>query len=1200
MTAFAQAPLKALRTLIQTPRFRKRMRQALIAFGIYVVLLACITPFAVRYFAQKILSEKLERPVDIGSLWINPLNLSATVKNFRIGAEPNPDLRFETLYVNLESSSLFRAAPVLSEITLTHPFVRLTHQGDGIYNWTEIVTRLAGPPEPPKPEQTPARFSLHNIRIQGGEIRFEDHPLEQVHTITALEVGLPLISNIPSQVETFVPLALGMKVDGTPLALDGKSRPFDTSQHTSLSINLGQLELKRYLAYLPFKPQFKLENGALSGEIRLTYEAAQPKIPQTLKLDGHIALDELNLKTLDNQPAVALAHGEVVLETFDLAKNTLHLSRIELQQPNVNVHRDAQGHVNLAALAATPSHAPEKPDPKSPSNPTSAPAFHFQIDESRVVDGKLHYTDEPNGTRFETQLKNIQIRLGHLSNQGSDPASLTLEAESDQGETLKNTGEFHLTPFAIQGHLTVSGASVPRYRPFYHLALPGGNIEQGLLDGTVDYHIQLSPQHDGPRITLQAPSLALRQFALRDLQDKTPFVQIENLALHDLSLDVAEQQLSINRIESQKAHFDLSTTPKGELTALRILGTESAPAASTSSNQTPRSKPWGWKIGTLDLAQWTTKLEEKSSGKPVNLALEDWTTHIENLSGEPNSRLKFSTQARFNRTGRILAEGEMALSPVLTTRLKLNTTDLDLSTFRPYMDQAVKMSILKGKLNTQTQVDFAMEKAGVKGHIQGDIGISGFASRDTLNDTDFVQWRQLQLSKLDFTLAPLSIALDEVKLTGLVTRLILNEQGKLNLREIPNTETDPIKTASKPAKAAPPPAIKIRKINLEDGNIAYSDRFIKPNFDVNIRQLAGALDGLESNPEKLAQLALGGKVDGAAPLKIEGEFNPFRDDLRLDIRASVKDYELSGVSPYTGKYVGYGISKGKLSADLNYKIDNRKLSATNHVKLNQLTLGDVVESPEALKLPLQLAISLLSDRNGVIDLNLPVTGSLDDPQFSVGGVVVQALVNIISKAVTAPFALIGNVFGSDGEEGTPEIAFAPGTDTLGPADQAKLAKLAQALKERPNLKLEITGVSHTTQDRDGLRKRWLDEKMRQFFVQEQQTQGMSTEEAEKLPLPEAEHEQLLKRVYRDADFKKPRSLIGLAKDLPPDEMEKLILENAPIQEESLRRLARDRAQNVQAALDSAGASSEQLFLTETKIEPASSTEVGRVKFSLKQ
>jgi uncharacterized membrane protein len=291
-------------------------------------------------------------------------------------------------------------------------------------------------------------------------------------------------------------------------------------------------------------------------------------------------------------------------------------------------------------------------------------------------------------------------------------------------------------------------------------------------------------------------------------------------------------------------------------------------------------------------------------------------------------------------------------------------------------------------------------------------------------------------------------------------------------------------------------------------------------------------------------------------VEISGRVNPLAAELFVDIKASARDIELPPLSAYSAKYAGYGIEKGKLSMDVKYFIENRKLSAENRVVLDQLTFGDKVESPTATKLPVLLAVALLKDRNGVIDIDLPISGSIDDPQFSVGGLIVRVIVNLLVKVVTSPFALIGSLVG--GGEELSYVEFAPGSAQVGADAQAKLQSIGKALADRPALKLDIAGRVDPEADREGLRKASLE---RQVRAQKAKELGKAADAAD-VAVDAAEYPKYLAAAYRAADFPKPRNVIGFVKDLPVPEMETLLLSHASATDEDLRRLAYERAHSV--------------------------------------
>ena len=270
--------------------------------------------------------------------------------------------------------------------------------------------------------------------------------------------------------------------------------------------------------------------------------------------------------------------------------------------------------------------------------------------------------------------------------------------------------------------------------------------------------------------------------------------------------------------------------------------------------------------------------------------------------------------------------------------------------------------------------------------------------------------------------------------------------------------------------------MSIGSVRVIDGSVNYADFWIQPNFAVGIQQLNGTIDGLSSDPKSRAKVKLEGKVDRYAPVNINGELNLMAATVYTDIKMSFKGLELTTMTPYSGHFAGYKIDKGKLSVDLSYKVDQRKLNAEQHFVIDQLQLGEAVESPDAVHLPLKLAVALLKDRNGVIDLPLPITGSLDDPQFKIGPIIWHALVNLLEKAVTAPFAAIGRLFGGHGED-MKFIDFAPGSAELDASSKQKLDGLTKALQEHTQLQLDVPLVYSPELDGPVLAKQKLDQKL---------------------------------------------------------------------------------------------------------------------------
>lgn len=392
----------------------------------------------------------------------------------------------------------------------------------------------------------------------------------------------------------------------------------------------------------------------------------------------------------------------------------------------------------------------------------------------------------------------------------------------------------------------------------------------------------------------------------------------------------------------------------------------------------------------------------------------------------------------------------------------------------------------------------------------------------------------------------------------------------------------PVATAQAADDAGPKPIINFGPMSLVNGKIDFTDLFVKPNYSADLSELTGKLSSFSSNPPKgesgrpaLADLELRGKAQQTAALEITGKLNPLVKPIELDITAKMRDLDLAPLSPYSVRYAGHGIERGKMSMDVNYKVaPDGQLTATNKLVLNQLRFGDEVSgAPNSL--PVKLAVALLADRNGVIDVDLPLSGSLNDPQFSVGPLIWKAVVNLIVKAVTSPFSLLTGGLGGGGGESS-AVTFEPGSSELSASARESLDKVVKALTERPTLQMTVVGTSSLDKERDAYQR----QRVRQLAQAEKRRVAVRGGQTgtEVPPVTDAEYPELLTAVYKRADITKPRNLVGLAKDLPVKEMENLLLASIPVDEESMRQLAVERGAAVRDYLLAQKLPSERLFL----------------------
>ena len=494
---------------------------------------------------------------------------------------------------------------------------------------------------------------------------------------------------------------------------------------------------------------------------------------------------------------------------------------------------------------------------------------------------------------------------------------------------------------------------------------------------------------------------------------------------------------------------------------------------------------------------------------------------------------------------------------------------------------------------------------------------------DPATNLDFVKWEAFSANGMRAGYNPMFLEVSRLALSGLACDLTIEADGTTNLQKIvgapppegneseesdegqaagvapasPGAPAPPVPASA--VASAPPPAagdvvpIRIDTLTLQGGRIGLADRFIQPNYSATLGDFAGRVTGLSSRAGTVAQLDVRGSLANHSPLEISGSVNPLAAAAFADVKATFRDIDLPPFTPYSGKYAGYAIARGALTMEVAYKLQNRKLAAQNRFHVDQFEFGEKVESKAATKLPVKLAVSLLKDRDGVIDLDLPIEGSLDDPKFRIGKVIWKVLGNLIGKAVTAPFALLGKLFGGGGQE-LSSVDFADGRDAPDEAGRKKLDALAKALESRPALKLEATGRFSGEKDREGLQRLRLERMVKAQKLADLVKKGESPASVDDVTIGENEYETWLKKAYGKEKFPKPRNVIGIAKDLPAQEMENLMLANLAVTDDDMRQLALARSNAVKDYLTGPGKiEAARVFVLEPGQKPAEATDKAR-------
>jgi len=919
------------------------------------------------------------------------------------------------------------------------------------------------------------------------------------------------------------------------------------------------------------------------GEVRFN--------PFTLTLE----VDQLALPDADGSPMLGFDRLLVDLDLNSIWRRALSFRTIRLDGLAVNALVRKGGELNLADLE-TP------PDPGAPPPAPDEPLPRLIIGELSVNDGRVRFEDRDRPEPFVADLKPVTFRLTDFSTYIGEGERYELDATLFDTSRFAWRGTLKAQPLASDGEFSLSDLPLPRVAAFLGDAL---RLEVTNGTATLRGRYRFADQPAGPDVVVDSGELLVTKLTIRDRGETTDYVDLEKVTATGLGLSLADGKAVVGEVTLDGGSIQGWLTPEGDLKRSGIfdpLVVEAESGGAVEPAPVAAEDDWEVRIPRINVRNLALSLEDRGLEPAPVFVLKPLNVRIDGYSTAPGTTVKAGVEATVNERGQLTVAATTNLD-TLATEADVDLSALPLELAQPYIARETSMTLTKGVLAAKGQVTYEDALPDAKLGFKGDVRITGLRTIDNALREDFVTWDALALDAVEYRSEPESLRIRTVDARSPFARVIIGPDGTTNISAIlaapgatattvpgptigPAASRAPEAVAVARAPADTPPSaeaapfpIRIGTVRISNGSARFADFTTRPNFAIGIENLKGTITGLSSAPSSRATVELDGQVDRFSPVTIRGEVNPLAAETFLDMAMTFRNVELASFTPYSGRFAGYSIRQGKLSVDLNYKVNDRQLDADHKFVIDQLELGDKVESPDSVGLPLKLAVALLKDRNGVIDLDLPVTGDLDDPQFRIGPIVWKVFVNLLTKAVTAPFALLGSLFGGGDEVNL--ISFPNGEAAAGPAETEKLASLVKALTERPGLKLTVPAVFNRASDAPALTEAGLQRKLvaarrTELTARKKPVDGLdyaaiTADPGEHLRLLTALHREL---VGPDAPLPEPTAEVADIEAARIGLLEDTLRERIEVTDAEFFALARARAEYVQARL-----------LTDTGIDP---------------
>jgi len=1021
-----------------------RRRWVLVTLGVLVVLFVAYTlagfflvPRLVASYVPRYVQEQLKRRAQIGEIRVNPLLLKVDIKNFRLTeADGSPLLGFDRLFVDLElAKSIIRAAWTFAEIRLETPRVDAVMFPDGRLNIADLLDAFPKG-EPAKQRSAPPRLLVQHAVVQHGRVSFTDQSRRatQQAGVQPIDIELHDITTLP---EHRGPYTISATLTG------GGVVSWDGQVSLVPVASTGRFDLRGFPLATPWRfvqDDFAIgePKGALDAKVR--YDFAYRDGATSLKIDRvEVTATGLVLtERASTAPLLALDAVNVAGVSGDVVARELTVPEIGVKRGRIAATLARDGTVNWQRLVTTPA-SPAPPAPKTAARPATAgetrpPAaetrpWRVAVEKVRVDEVALSVVDESRAAPLAVDVAGLNLGLSARLESG--PSGLAGVADN-LGVTLSRV--------AVRSESKTPLVALER------IAVDGGRVDLGARQVAI------------ARVAVNGGATTVE----RDASGAIPLLA---------ALRPAEPR--------EPARVTASRPPPAKAApAAKVRSTGNAPP----TNAAPPEKPWSIALDKLELADHRVGITDRGTTPAVELGLADLKASVRDVRTDGKKPWPFDASFRVVQGGRFTARGRVAPDG-RTADAMLKLTQLALTPAQPYVARSADVVLRSGEVSSTGKLTYRAGAESPSVTYTGSADVERLVVMEADIADPVLAWKSLHAETIRFGLGADRLEIDEVRVGDLDGRLVIFQDKTLNLAKL----MKPGATAQNTAPAPPTPSalpttttgrepspafpVRIGRVRLDNSSMNFADLSLVLPFATRIHTLNGAVAGLGSDPNGRATVKLDGQVDEFGSVKVDGSMSALQPKVFTDIAVIFRNVPMSTLSPYSATFAGRRIEAGTMNLDLEYKVDRSELQGENKVVLERFKLGARVESAGAMKLPLDLAIAILTDSDGRINVAVPVRGNVDHPEFSYGHVLWQALVTVITKVATAPFRALGALFGGSGEERMEAVAFEPGRDVVPPPEREKLKRVGEVLGKRPQLKVTVHGGYDAKLDGEALRAR---------------------------------------------------------------------------------------------------------------------------------
>ncbi len=778
-----------------------------------------------------------------------------------------------------------------------------------------------------------------------------------------------------------------------------------------------------------------------------------------------LGMKGLSLADLDGTELAGLDELYVNFEVESLFRWAWTFGEIRFSGPRFNLRIDESGQASFAdLLISDDTLATADAPPGGPQELTRLVLHSF-----KVSNGQFMFEDRSIATPYHQNVTPISFELSDFSTLPEREGPYAIQATLPDGAAIRWQGEVSVNPIRSEGQVKIDQFDITTAWRYVQDQLRFA-VDQGLMSASTHYNFSMSGA--GMELSLDDIKLALTELNIRDKTRSEPAISLPEISLSGGQLNLGEQKVQLDQLAVAGGNINTFIDKQGEIDLAHLftpIGASSSIQEEQLPNETQETdNPWSFALNKATVEALSIGITDQTTSPNADIGLDDISIELSNISNQPNDHFALNASLLINNKGTLKLQGEVGAMPVMAD-LSLDLATFSLKSIQPYLNANTNLDLTTGSAAFKGQLSYMKPETAANLHLTGQTTVSGFAAGKRKTKGQLVAWKTLTLDDLALQIAPNRLDIKTITLDKLQGALVVAKDQTTNVAGLIKESTT---SEQHEAAAGEPFPVTVGKVVIKRNAISFTDHSVTPRFTSRLSKLDGTIKGLSSKNIARADVKLSGKVDDYAQLKISGKINPLSKDLYTDLKIDFIDYDMASFTPYTGKFIGHAVDKGRMSLNLVYLVSQKELKGDNQILLDQFTLGKEIKSKDATSLPVGLAIALLKDASGRIDIDMPIRGNLDDPEFRFFHLIPPALVNLVTGIVASPFKLLGKLAGGAGDD-LDNVIFLPGQNELAADQIERLTTLGKVLNQRPQLRLDIRGQYDASLDKTALQQQKL-------------------------------------------------------------------------------------------------------------------------------